>query len=61
VSQTDPAESGWLVSAICAECLDSDLGRHVLAGSVGVATVNRGPVDRCVLCGWLLADEPAPP
>jgi hypothetical protein len=51
-----PERQTWLVSAICADCLTSDTGRAILTGAVGVARVHAGPVERCVLCGWPLAD-----
>lgn len=54
-------DARWIVTAICADCLTSDTGRAILSGAVGVATLNTGPVERCILCGYVLAEEPEPP
>lgn len=47
----------WVVSAVCDVCLDSDTGRAILAGAVGIATLNDGPIERCILCGFPFADQ----
>jgi Zn ribbon nucleic-acid-binding protein len=53
----DPGRHRWIVSAICGDCLTSDTGRAIRGGAVGVATINRGPVQRCILCGFPFADQ----
>jgi hypothetical protein len=58
---TDPdGRHRWIVSSICGDCLQSDTGRAILNGAVGIATISTEPVERCVLCGWPFADTVPP-
>lgn len=54
--RVDPG-APWIVSAICADCLDSPQGQAVLNGLVGVASISDEGPDRCVFCGFVFADQ----
>jgi hypothetical protein len=60
---SDDERRRWAVTAICGDCLNSDTGRAILSGAVGVATISNGPIERCILCKFPFADtqEPQPP